>query len=49
MEPPPAEFVVVIWDEHELLASFAIMDLPTRYHPPELTVAIIRHTGEKRE
>ena len=38
---PSYKFVVVIWDGHELLGSFAMMDLPTRHHHPELTVAII--------
>ena len=46
---PSYKFVVVIWDGHELLGSSAMMDLPTRHHHPELTVAIIQHTGEKRE
>lgn len=48
MEPPPYEFVVVIWDVHELLGLFAIMDLPIKHHPLELTVASIQHRGERK-
>jgi hypothetical protein len=46
---PSYEFVVAVWDGHERLGSFAIMNFPTSHHPPELIVAIIRHTREKKK